>query len=229
MERVGGKKVSNRNLRIAIIVTLFILLNVIAFVIPLEKGSTFWITYGFTAVAFLSQFVVWRIGFIGVKSHKIIFLGIPLIYLATMYLVIQIALFVIFIIANDISPWIAIILNVLVTGVFLVIILSTLLGRNEVDRIETKVNEKVFYIKSLQAKVEMLALREENPPHKHALNALAEQVRFSDPMSHASLSELEAEISRNVEQLKRVDDKLLGIEEVEYLLTERNKMCKLLK
>lgn len=222
-------KLNNRNLKIAIICTLFILLNVIAFVIPLEKGGSFWITYGFTIVAFLSQFVVWRIGFTGVKSHKSKFLGIPLIYLATVYLIIQIVVFAIFVVANDISPWIAIILNVLITGIFLMIILSTLLGRNEVDRVETKVGEKVYYIKSLQAKVEMLALREENAVYKNALNVLAEKIRFSDPMSHESLSELEAEILQNVEQLKRVEDKLSGIEEVEHLLIERNKMSKLLK
>lgn len=229
MWRKEGLKLNNRNLKIAIIVTLFLLLNVIAFVIPLGKGSSFWITYGFTVVAFVSQFVVWRIGFIGAQSPKTKFLGIPLIYLSTVYLVIQIALFIIFIVANDLSPWITIILNVLIAGIFLMIILSTLLGRNEVNRVETKVNQKVYYIRSLQAKIEMLAVREENPIYKQALNALAEKVRFSDPMSHASLSELEAEMLKGVEQLKQADDKLTKIEKIEYLLIERNKMCKILK
>ena len=229
VERGEKVKVNNRNLKIAIISILFIILNVIAFVIPIEKGNSFWITYGFTIIAFLSQIVVWRISFIGVESHKTKFLGIPLIYLTTVYLIIQIVLFAFIIVASNVPTWITIILNILVTGIFLMIILSTLIGRNEVDRIEVKVSEKVYYIKSLQAKIEMLALREKDPTQKQALDKLAQKVRFSDPMSHESLSELELEISQNVDQLKQVDDMLPRIEEIEYLLTERNKMCKLLK
>lgn len=220
---------SNRNLKIAIIAVLFILLHVIAFAIPMEKSAAFWITYGFTFVAFIAQFIVWRIGFTGVISLNSKFLGIPLIYLATVYLAIQIVFFIVSIFATDLSPWIALIINALITGIFTMIILAVLLGRNTVDSVETRVKEKVYYIKSLQVDVEMLATREADPKNKEALVKLAEQVRFSDPMSHDSLAGLEADISRHVSLLKGNEDKLAGIEEIGHLLTERNKKCKLLK
>ena len=71
--------------------------------------------------------------------------------------------------------------------------------------------------------------RRKNASGRELLKKLAEKVRFSDPMSHDILGELESRISDKVEEMKTVTDKKVLIEEVTTLLTERNKKCKILK
>ena len=81
----------------------------------------------------------------------------------------------------------------------------------------------------MQTDIEMLTEAEIDTETKAALKKLAEKVRFSDPMSHEMLGELESRISAKVEEMKTAADKKELIEEVTSLLTERNKKCKILK
>ncbi len=75
----------------------------------------------------------------------------------------------------------------------------------------------------------MLAEIENDTQAKSELLSLAEKVRFSDPMSNEMLAQLEARILANVEKMKMVADKKSLIIEIEMLLTERNKKCKIFK
>ena len=75
----------------------------------------------------------------------------------------------------------------------------------------------------------MLAQQEQNPETKTALIKLAEKIRYSDPMSSEALADLEAEISEKITTLKTVADKQNMIQEIELLMTERNKKTKMLK
>ena len=54
-------------------------------------------------------------------------------------------------------------------------------------------------------------------------------MRFSDPMSNEKLAVLEDKISLAVENLKSSDNKMKIIEELNLLLDERNRKCKILK
>lgn len=58
---------------------------------------------------------------------------------------------------------------------------------------------------------------------------MAEKVRYSDPISSDELSELEKRISDKVKELYGADDKLAIVDEIELLLLERNKKCKIYK
>ena len=100
-----------------------------------------------------------------------------------------------------------------------------------VAQVENKINPKVYYIKSLQADVEMIADNVNDPSLKKQISDLAERIRFSDPMSNDSLSSLERQISDAVIRLKSTpdDDKGSIVSLIDQLLTERNKKCKILK
>ena len=77
--------------------------------------------------------------------------------------------------------------------------------------------------------VEMLAEIEQDADTKKALEQLAEKIRFSDPMSSEQLLALESSIASKVEALKTAANKMELISELNSLLIERNKKCKLLK
>lgn len=213
----------------AILGILFVLVSIIAFVIPTEKTETFWIAYIFTSVAFVAQIVIWRTAFGKEETLKSKFLGFPVVYISMVYLIVQIIAFAIFLFVPMLPAWSAMIVCAVILGISAMCMIATDVGRSEVERIETKVQNKVFYIKNLQVDVEMLAERESDAEIKTALVQLAEKIRFSDPMSSELLEELEKDISDKVNELNNDTDKTAIIVKLNLLLDERNKKCKILK
>lgn len=219
----------NKSLAYAALLITFILFNIIAFVVPTEKTATFWIAYAFSFVAFVLQIAVWNIAFKGTKTLKSKFLGISLIAVSAIYFIVQIIAFVIFMVFPTIASWIAVIACSLILGISLICLIGTEVARDEIARVESKVEKKVFYIKSLQVDIEMLASTERDTDTKAALIKLAEKIRFSDPMSNEALAELEAEISAKVKELKTAENKAEIITVLDSLVVERNKKAKILK
>lgn len=219
----------NKGMAYAVLAIAFVLFNVIAFAIPTAKTATFWIAYAFSVVAFALQIVIWKFAFKGTDTLKSKFLGIPLISVGITYLIIQIIAFAIFTALPLTASWIAIVVCALILGISVICLIGTETGREEINRVEKKVEKKVFYIKLLRVDVEMLASTETDAETKAALTELAEKIRFSDPMSNDALSDLEAEISAKVKELKTADNKAEIITVLDSLITERNKKAKLLK
>ena len=219
----------NKGMAYAVLAIAFVLLNVIAFAVPRVKTATFWIAYVFTAVAFASQIVIWKFAFKGADTLKSKFLGIPLISVGITYLIVQIIAFAVFM-AFPIAPtWIALVVCALILCISAICLIGTETGREEINRVEEKVEKKVFYIKSLQVDIEMLVSSEIDADTKTALTKLADKIRFSDPMSNEALAELEAEITAKVNELKLAENKAEIIKVLDSLITERNKKVKLLK
>ena len=219
----------NKGMAYAVLAIAFVLFNIIAFAVPTAKTATFWIAYVFTAVAFASQIVIWKFAFKGADTLKSKFLGIPLISVGITYLIVQIIAFVVFMALPLMASWIAIVVCALILGISAICLIGTETGREEINRVEEKVEKKVFYIKSLQVDIEMLVSSEIDADTKTALTKLADKIRFSDPMSNEALAELEAEITAKVNELKLAENKAEIIKVLDSLITERNKKVKLLK
>ena len=208
---------------------VFALFNVIAFVIPTEKTATFWTAYAFSVVAFAVQIPLWKIAFGKKDTLKSKFLGIPVIHVGITYLIIQLIAFAVFMIFPTLPVWAAVVVCAVILAISALCVIAGQAGANEINRVEEKIKVKRAFIQFLQTDIEMLAETETDAETKAALKKLAEKVRFSDPMSHEMLGELESRISAKVEEMKTATDKKALIEEVATLLTERNKKCKILK
>ena len=209
--------------------TLFLLVSIIAFVVPTVKTTAFWVAYAFTTIAFVAQIGMWKIALGKEDTLKSKFLGFPVVHVGIVYLIIQILAFAIFMFAPTLPTWSAIVVCSCIAGISAICMIAADTGRGEIERVEVKVQRKVFYIKSLQVDVEMLADAEQDTDTKKALEQLAEKIRFSDPMSSEQLSALESSIAFKVDALKIAANKMELISELNSLLIERNKKCKLLK
>ena len=207
----------------------FALFNVIAFVIPTLKTAAFWTSYTFSVIAFAVQIPLWKIAFEKKDTLKSKFLGIPVIHVGFAYLVIQSIAFLIFMIFPMLPVWSAIVVCSIILALSLLCAIAAEAGANEINRVEEKIRVKRAFIQFLQADIEMLVDKESDQDTKEALMRLAEKVRFSDPMSHEMLNDLESRISTKVEEMKIIVDKMALIEDVTSLLSERNKKCKILK
>ena len=208
---------------------VFALFNVIAFVIPAEKTATFWTANTFSVVAFEVQIPLWKIAFDKKDTLKSKFLGIPVIHVGITYLIIQLIAFAVFMIFPTLPAWLAIVVCSIILAISALGAIAGQAGANEINRVEEKIKVKRAFIQFLQTDIEMLVEEETDVETKVELKKLAEKVRFSDPMSHEMLVELESRICAKVEEIKTATDKKVLIAEVTTLLTERNKKCKILK
>lgn len=208
---------------------LFVLISIIAFAVPTVKTATFWIAYVFTATAFAAQIGIWKTALGKEGTLKSKFLGFPVVHIGIVYAIIQTVAFAVFLFVPTLPVWSAIVVCSVIAGISAVCMISVDAGRNEIERVEAKVQNKVFYIRELQADIELLADNETNADVKTALTQLAEKIRFSDPMSNEQLADLEDKISTKIEELKTTSSQLEIITELNSLLDERNKKCKILK
>ena len=201
---------------------------IIAFAVPTLKTATFWIAYVFTAAAFAAQIIIWRTA-LGKEALKSKFLGFPVVHIGIVYAIIQTVAFAVFLFAPMLPVWSAIVVCSIIAGVSAVCMISTDAGLNEIERVEAEVQEKVFFIRELQADIELIATTETDADTKAELTRLAEKISFSDPMSNEQLMDLENKISTKVLKLKTATNKVEIITELTLLLDERNKKCKILK
>lgn len=208
---------------------LFILVGVIAFTVPAAKTAAFWISYAFTVVAFAAQIIIWNVALGRSESLKSKFLGFPVVHIGIVYLVVQIIALIVFLVIPTLPIWSAVVACAAIAGVSAVCMIASDVGRSEIERVSAKVQEKTFYIKQLQADVELLISTETDTIIKSALTQLAEIIRYSDPMSDGQLADIEDRITEKIAELKSSTDKVEIINELNSLLDERNREIKILK
>lgn len=208
---------------------LFILVSIIAFAVSLTKTTAFWISYAFTVVAFAVQIIIWKSALGLSESLKSKFLGLPVVHIGIVYLIIQIIAFAVFLSIPTLPIWSAVVACAVIAGVSVVCMIVSGVGRNEIERVSAKVREKTFYIKQLQADVELLAGTETDTATKSALMQLAEKIRYSDPMSDEQIVDIEEQITEKIAELKSSANKAKIINELNSLLDERNRKIKILK
>ena len=208
---------------------LFALVSIIAFAVPTAKTATFWIAYVFTAAAFAAQIGIWKTALGKAETLKSKLLGFPVVHIGIVYAVIQVIAFAVFMFVPTLPAWSAIVVCSVIAVISAVCMISADAVRDEIERVEAKVQKKVFYIRELQVDIELLADNESDAAVKTALAQLAERIRYSDPMSSEQLADLENKISSKVAELKATSNKLEIITELNSLFDERNKKCKILK
>ena len=208
---------------------LFILVGVIAFTVPTAKTAAFWTSYAFTVIAFAAQIIIWKAALGCSESLKSKFLGLPVLHIGVIYLVVQIIALFVFLSIPTLPIWSAVIACAVIAGVSAACMIASDVGRSEIERVSAKVREKTFYIKQLQADVELLAGAETDTATKSSLTQLAEKIRYSDPMSDEQLADIENRITEKIAELKAATDKTKIINELNSLLGERNRKIKILK
>jgi len=209
---------------------------VVVFVIPFNKGGGFWTGYGFSMLAMLLTAAVAYYAFNreGLKSK---FYGIPLISVVWSYFIIQLVISLAEMIMDFIPiPFqIGIAVNIILLGICFIGLFSVEAAKDEIERIDTQVKEKVFYIKSLQADVEGFVGKAPDDSLKKMLKELVETIKYSDPMSSSQLAAIENKIEARATALAEAVDNADGdavkalCNELQQLFAERNRKCKILK
>ena len=224
------KKNTARSLIVAVV--LLVVYNLIAFVAPFAHTAAFWLSYGFTLVAFAVVAAALYIAFGKNTDAKSRFYGFPIARIGVIYGVAQLILALIVMALAAILPW------WIPTVVFAVGLGAAVIGLvgaeavvDEIQTLDTKLKKDTALMKTLQSKISQVAAQSEDK----AIQALAEEFRYSDPVSSEAIAEAETELAAVVDQLQSAyidgdKDALAQLcRKASVLLAERNRLCKLSK
>ena len=220
----------NKAWSIVIALIALILLNVVAFILPVYHGIHFWMGYSF---AIFSNLVLAITAIITLNKPNVnkTFLGLPALSVAWIYFAVQTALSVWQMANFDFLYYTGIIINATLAALAIITLITADMAIKEIEKVEEKIAEKVFFVKGLKTDIELLET--DNLEVSAKLKDLEEVVRFSDPMSHSRLASIENEIVNKFKVLKdnmsNSSTALKLCNEMQRLLTERNQKCKLLK
>lgn len=211
---------------------ILVLYNLVVFLIPFPKTPVFWISWVATLVALFVAGTSVYFALCKNPDAKSRFYGFPLARIGVVYCVAQIlAGFVCMALGCFIPWWVALLLYAIGLGVTLIGLISAEAAVEEIQAQDVKLKAEVTLMRSLQSKINQIAAQFENAEIK----ALAEELRYSDPVSSDAIAEAEAELSAVIDMLQGayVDGDNAAVSQLcrraSALLAERNRLCKLNK
>lgn len=221
---------------IAAVVIVFLAYNAIAFVIPFVKNGVFWLSYVFTLIAIASQIYVFKSAFSKETSVKSKFYGFPVAQIGVAYLLIQFAAGVVFMaLASFVPAWIPGLVFVLLLAAAAIGYIAADAMRDEIERQDKTLKKDVSCMRALQSQIAYLEGQCTDESSRALIKKLAEEFRFSDPVSSSELADIEAELMGQTDTLAQH----IGDEDLEFVegvckklsstLKERNRLCKLNK
>lgn len=215
---------------------VLVVYNVLAFALPFPKTAVFAVSYLFTTIAILAQIYVIRTAFYRGEGVKSKFYGFPIAKLGVIYLAVQLIAGLVFMALGLIVPvWLPLALYVVLLGVAAAGFVAADAARDEVVRQEVKLEKDVSRIREFQAKGRALVALNQVSEAARPLEKLAENLRFSDPVSSEALTEIEDQLAECLTQLQEAvsaqkTEQILSVcQEAEHILAERNQLCKLSK
>lgn len=207
--------------------------HVIVFALPFPKNGIFFISWLFTVAAIAAQIYVVRTAFFRGEGVKSKFYGFPIAKIGAVYLLAQLILGLVFMAFGAFIPfWLPLVIFVLLAGAAAVGFIAADAVREEVERQDGKLEKDVKRMRKFQALAAMMAREGVIPEAKEPLRKLAEQFRFSDPVSSEALKEAEDVLA---DDLARLQDAVALLKKEEVLalcckterdLAERNQVCR---
>ena len=226
-------------LYIAAWAVLLVLFNVIAFVSVGWSGqekytSSFWIGYVFITAMFIGQLICSIMAF-KADNEKKLFYNISLIRTSYIGLVVSFIVGGLCMLISPLPYWVGVIICAIVLVANVLSVVKATSTIEEVERVDEKVKEQTFFIKSLTVDADTLVASAKSEVVKAECQNVYDAIRYSDPMSSDALASVEAQITiqfHSLSEAVEVDDCELVkavASNLITLLSDRNKKCKLLK
>ena len=227
---------SKSNKAILILVIVAAMFSVVAFAIPFPKNASFWIAYAAELVAIVLQVPIFKVAFSGAEDLKSKFLGFPIARVGYTYLIIQTILSIMFFSMGwiPVPAWITAVVCVLVLGIMLICSISADIARQTVQQIEQTTKVDTNLMMSLRTRSAQLVNKTSDPALKKALEKLAENIRFSDPVGSSTIAAEEQKLVSALTMLEGAvannDERAIELcRNAQVALDDRNAACKMNK
>ena len=216
-------------------VVLFIAYNLAAFMIPCLKTPVFWISWGFTLLSFaVAGYAVYS-SIIKQTSVKSRFYCFPIARLGVIYLIAQALVGGVFMsFGNVIAWWLAVVVFAFGFAVAVIGLVSADAVVDQIQEMDVKLKQDVSVMRALQSKVGALSVQCDGEAAA-AVQAFAEELRYSDPVSKEAIADADAALSAAIDALEAAviagdaEQVKLLCRKATATLAERNRLCKLNK
>jgi hypothetical protein len=210
---------------------LLALFNVISFVVPNERTTSFWIGYAFIFLTFIGQFACSYKVFVDGNTKKM-FYNISLIRTSYIGLIVSFVVGGLCMIITPLPYWVGVVACAIVLALNVLSVLKSAAAIDEVERIDNKVKTQTSLIKSLIVEADTLMTSAKSEAVKAECRKVYEAIRYSDPMSSDTLASIESQIVLKFAELTEAvetdnEETIFNISsELLTLISLRNKMCK---
>lgn len=226
----------NQKRILTVLAIIFVAFSVVVFALPFKMNGIFWLSYIFAVISVAAQIYVLKTAFDGAENVRSKFYGFPIAQIGVVYMAAQLILSLIFMIFAAITPvWLVLIVFVLLLAAAAIGFISADVMRDEIERQDVKLSADVSCMTTLRSLVYSLPGQCEDTEAKNILQDLADEFRYSDPVSSEFLRDIETELEILMGQLQtavsKADTKdiVSTANKTANALTERNRLCKLNK
>lgn len=219
-----------------VLAILLIVFSVIAFVVPFTRTGTFWAGYGFGVFAIAFQLYIFRIADASGGTAKSRFYGFPIARVGVYYFAVQLILSIVeMALAGMIPLWPVLIVNILLAALLLIGCIAAEAMRDEIIRQDSQLKKDVFAMREMQSLSRSLVGQCQDEALKPALEKLADEFRYSDPVTSENTRELEEDMRSQLGDIQQAlvegdsdgAKKLCG--KLLWSLTERSRICSVSK
>ena len=162
------------------------------------------------------------------------FYGFPVFRIGVLYVVIQLALTVVIYIIGafvDVPFWVGFLLSVLLGGAAAIGCITTDNARDIIEEIDNKTYEETKTVMFFQTDIADVLDLCKSEKARPVLAKLVNKFKYSDPVSSPETEESEVVIKNAIDDLRNSirtlgdDDLLQKIENIDNLLSSRNRIC----
>ncbi len=216
--------------------TVFAVYNVVLFVVSgfVGHGIVFWVSYVFMLIAFaliaLNAVLLNRRAI----QPRDFLLGYPVFKHSAIYTAVELIASILFMIFDGVivSGAIPTAIQLVLLAVHIVFLSMCYFAKETREEIQKKVNASTEFMSRLRTDAETIADRVSDAETKRAFLNLAEELRYSDPVSCDALGEIETKLSSALDDAEdaltdgRNEDAQSLCRRASLILQERNRLCR---
>lgn len=221
---------------IVALVAILAVYLVVALIIPFQHTTVYWIGFSFGLVAIVVCIAGIFIAFKDAESARSKFYGFPIARVVVIYAIVQIIVSFILMAIGVLCPvWISIIVCIILLVIAVSGLVATDATRDEIERQDAKIKRDVAAMRALQSRINVLAQNCDSEDVKIAVKRIAEEFRFSDPVSNSATMEIESQMAFMMDEIEKMvldgdnENAKVLIGKLSGVLKERNRLCKLNK
>ncbi len=210
-----------------------VIFNVIAFVVPNEMKSNFWVGYIFITLAFVGQLFCANISFKSENAQKF-FYNFPLISISFIGTLIMLIIGGLTMAISAVPVWVGIVFCLMALAFTAIAVINASVVSETVEHVDVKIKAQTVFVRILTADAEALLLKADTQDKKAIAKKVYEVIRYSDPVSSDALSSLEAQITVKFNEFEKAicencENAAAVGEELIILMQDRNTKCKIFK
>lgn len=221
---------------ILVYIILFIAFCTLFLVIPFPKSAAAWVEFVFTLIAICAGGGISWYSFKN-KELKSKIYGFPIFRVGFVYMIVQLIVGCVIVIVGcftEVPIWIAIAVSVIILAIAGIGLIGTDNARDIITEQQAQTQASVKQMKMFRLDMQYIADICADAELKKSLEKLADDFRYSDPVTYEEISGVEENLRSQVKELSTLvnSDKELAkkkIDEISVILADRNRRCKELK